>query len=552
MKRKKLAVILFTMLFILSTNIFSVSANNISVCLDGTYLSFDVQPQIINGRTLVPMRKIFESLGAVVSWDGASRTATGRKGDAIVNVSIDSKTLFKNGVPKTLDVAPTLVDGRTLVPVRAIAESFDCTVEWIGDTRTVKITTNENFSSEKTKLTASEISEKVSSSVFYIEVYDEKSQVLGSGSGFFISSDGVAVTNYHVIEGTSKAQITTINGNEFNVNSIIAFDENLDVALIRVDKTSLNGKTVSGFSSATMADSNNIKAGQTVYAIGSPVGLQNTISNGIISNTNQIVGEDAFIQITAPISHGSSGGALVDEFGEVLGITSAGIDEAQNIGFAIPINIIKSFDTNLEGMTYENFALSNNEFTLILETDNVDIEIGKSHEILIYAEGKTTDWSIYWDTEQDYLVDCEWGDWLENNSSIIPLTITGLNEGVARITIYSDVDFKGKDILVSITKPAIEFYPSSYITLPTYTSITGEKLIDYEEYEIHDLYVYNYYDVDTVQSYVDFLLDCGFTFEKETKEKDFIQYFYLSPDGRGFSLALAHRWNQVWIFVPRY
>ncbi len=325
---------------------------------------------------MVPMRKIFESLGAVVTWDDASQTATGKKGDTIVNISINSKTLFKNGVPKILDVAPALIDARTLVPVRAIAESFDCNVEWIAETQTVKITT-----------------------------------------------DGLAVTNYHVIKDTESAIITTTNGERYDVTNVIAFDEELDVAIIRISKTSLQKNIVTEFPAVTIANADNIKTGQTIYALGSPIGLQNTISNGIISNAKQVVDGDTYIQITAPISHGSSGGALVNEYGEVIGITSSGIDDAQNIGFAIPINIINLFDMNSIGMSYEEFASNSNQFTLEIYPEIVDMEVGDSYDILVYANGKGNDWSIYWDTEDESLVNCEWGDWIEGYDSVCPLTI---------------------------------------------------------------------------------------------------------------------------------
>lgn len=351
---KKLIAIVIQLTMISSMVIPSGASSEISVYLNDDKIDFDVAPAIINGRTMVPMRAIFESLGAVVTWDSASQTATGKRGDTIINISINSTTLFKNGVPTILDSAPTIIDSRTLVPVRAIAESFDCAVDWIAESRTVKISTDIPIG--KTKLSATEISEKVSPSVFYIEVFDDSDQLLGSGSGFFISSDGVAVTNYHVIQDSACARITTINGSIYDVTSVIAYDVSLDIAVIRVSKTSTSGKKVSGFPKASMGDSDSIKAGQTIYALGSPVGLQNTISNGIISNVKQIVGNETFIQITAPISHGSSGGALVNEYGEVLGITSAGITDAENIGFAIPINIINQFDLTQVGEPYYGVA----------------------------------------------------------------------------------------------------------------------------------------------------------------------------------------------------
>jgi len=362
----------------------------------------------------------------------------------------------------------------------------------------------------------------------------------------------VAVTNYHVIEDSCSAIITMVNGDKFNVNSIIAYDENLDIAILRINKISTEGKNISYFPSVTIADSNDIKAGQTIYALGSPVGLQNTISNGIISNTERIMGDETFIQITAPISHGSSGGALVNEYGEVLGITSAGIDEAQNIGFAIPINTIKIFDLNATGISYEEFADNNSSFTLALYPEVIELEIGETQNIYVYAEGKGDEWSINYHTEQDDVVACKWGDWLEEDDAICPLYITGLNAGEAIVTVYSDVDFKGKDVLIRVNYPPIEFYPSSVTNVPTYTSITGINLIRCNEYERNNIYSYNYYDVEDVINYFEFLTANGFERYDTVINEEELQYYYLTPENKLISVSIQYKWNEVWILVPKY
>lgn len=551
-KTNRITGVILALFLIMNTfTVVSANANDIKVIVDGQQIVFDVQPQIIDGRTMVPMRKIFEALGAVVSWDEMSKTASGKMGDIVVNVTIDSNVLFKNGVPKTLDVAPALIDGRTLVPARAIAESFDCTVDWLAETRTVKITKNEGYTQVKTSLTASEISERVAPSVFFMVVSNEGATEMKIASGFFISSDGVAVTNYHVIEDTTAAVVKTIDGDIFNVTNIIAYDAQLDVAIIKVNKTSVEGKTVDGFPAVTMADSDKIKAGQTVYAIGSPDGLENTISDGIISNVNRIVDGRTFIQTTAPIYHGSSGGALVDEYGEVLGITQGGRPEVENVGFVVPINVVKMFDVNSDGMSYAEFATNNNKtFTLDIYPEVIELEVGQTEEILVYAEGKG-DWSIYWDTEEDYLVNCQWGEWLEDYDHICPLNITGLREGVATVTVYSDVDFKGRDITVYIRKPAIETYPDTDI--PTYTAVTGMGLVRYRYLSdsASDCYTYNYYEAPTAEKYLDYLESNGFVFTSQIVHDFGIQYFYLSPNGVRLSFVVASFYNEIWIYIYR-
>lgn len=137
---KKIASLTMVVLLLLGMFAFNVSAQeNVSVYIEGEKVEFDVQPQIINGRTMVPMRKIFEQLGATVEWEQTTQTITGKKEDTTIIMQIDNNELSVNDNVSTLDVAPIVVDGRTLVPVRAIAESFGIDVLWYGDIETVAI-----------------------------------------------------------------------------------------------------------------------------------------------------------------------------------------------------------------------------------------------------------------------------------------------------------------------------------------------------------------------------------------------------------------------------
>lgn len=114
----------------------------ISVFLDGEKLNFDVPPQMINDRTMVPMRKIFEAMGAVVVWDDSTETVTATKNAKEVNLTVGSNTVYKNGSPIHTDVPAQLIDGRTLVPIRVVSEALECNVDWIEETNTVNITSN--------------------------------------------------------------------------------------------------------------------------------------------------------------------------------------------------------------------------------------------------------------------------------------------------------------------------------------------------------------------------------------------------------------------------
>lgn len=149
------------------------------------------------------------------------------------------------------------------------------------------------------------------------------------GSGFYVNENGLALTNEHVISGCNKCVIRDWQGRQYTVSRFIYSEGELDFALIEIDIT----KTP-----ALVFAQENAQVGDFVFAIGSPQGLEHTLSTGIISNIHK---EDNLIQTTAEITHGSSGGALFNEKGDVIGITTAGMGEA-NLNFAIDIQAIRN------------------------------------------------------------------------------------------------------------------------------------------------------------------------------------------------------------------
>ena len=141
---KKIIGIILTLVFLLSLCTVNVCAadENIKVIIDAKAVKFDVQPTIKSGRTLVPLRAIFEALGATVDWDDATQTVTSEKDDVKISLTINSKVMTVNGKEKTLDVPATLIDSRTLVPVRAISEAFGLEVGWDGENSIVSVLSN--------------------------------------------------------------------------------------------------------------------------------------------------------------------------------------------------------------------------------------------------------------------------------------------------------------------------------------------------------------------------------------------------------------------------
>ena len=125
---------------IISMSVSAMAADDIKVYVNGEQVEFDVKPVIENERTLVPMRAIFEALGAEVDWNQETETVSATRGSDTVRITINSNQLFKNNKAVELDVPAKIIDERTLVPVRAISESFDADVQWDGATQTVNIT----------------------------------------------------------------------------------------------------------------------------------------------------------------------------------------------------------------------------------------------------------------------------------------------------------------------------------------------------------------------------------------------------------------------------
>jgi hypothetical protein len=147
--KRQIAMVLTMVMCLSMVTMPAIAEDNIQVMLGGVTIEFDQPPIIEDGRTLVPMRKIFEAMGATVEWDGATQTVTGTKGDTVIIMRIDDTILTKNGVQTRLDVSPKIVNSRTLVPVRAVAESFNCAVDWDGGAQRVSISADRPLSASE-------------------------------------------------------------------------------------------------------------------------------------------------------------------------------------------------------------------------------------------------------------------------------------------------------------------------------------------------------------------------------------------------------------------
>jgi tetratricopeptide (TPR) repeat protein len=177
-----------------------------------------------------------------------------------------------------------------------------------------------------------ELVKRIKPSAVAIETFDSRGNTLSRGSGFFVSSDRI-ITNRHVIDRSSRVEIHLMDGKKFSVKGVLAVDGEGDLALLQVDvpKELANPLPI-------------VKAvpqeGEFVVVVGNPFGLEGSVSNGIVSAVREISGYGKIIQITAPISPGSSGSPVVNMLGQVIGVATLQAAEGQSLNFAVPADRI--------------------------------------------------------------------------------------------------------------------------------------------------------------------------------------------------------------------
>lgn len=316
-----------------------------------------------NNRLQIPMRYIIESCGYDVVWSGAEQSATipTKQGDVVI--TLGSNLMVTPKGPVTMNTSAMAKDSRTYIPLRFALEALGFRVDWTGGAYAdrVDISGAIGAASKRLALTAKEVSELASPAVFYIEVMDQDMESYASGSGFFIGPTGIAVTNYHVIEGAYYAGILTTDGSQYMLNKVLYYDTQRDLAIFNVlkfqdDDTVAPPKNVPFLS---LAAPSSIHNGDVAYAIGSPLGLQNSITDGLVSNKDRILpGETlSYIQTSAPISPGNSGGPLLNQYGEVIGVNTIILTEGQNLNLAVPVSdIVKVKLNGLKGLALGDVA----------------------------------------------------------------------------------------------------------------------------------------------------------------------------------------------------
>lgn len=189
---------------------------------------------------------------------------------------------------------------------------------------------------------AKEIAQKSFPSVVLLVMEDRAGQPLQLGSGFFVQ-DGIVATCYHVVEGAARGYAKMVGQKtKLDIRGIVGLDERHDLALLSVSEANVP--------SLSIGDIKNVSVGDEVYVVSNPMGLEGTLSQGIVGGIRH-VNSDTIFQITAPVSPGSSGGPVLNSKQEVIGVAAATLQGGQNLNFAIPSSYLSALLKNLRPPT---------------------------------------------------------------------------------------------------------------------------------------------------------------------------------------------------------
>lgn len=287
---------------------------------------------------------------------------------------------------------------------------------------------------EPTVFAAEQIYARCIPAVFLIDIYDDYGNELWSGSGFFLDAEGTAVTNYHVVYGGTSGQITVTDaeGNETyrTVTGVYAWNEAEDWAILQTEGDAPVDTWLKPGDPATVV------GGATVYALGSPLGFSASISSGIISNPTRDYDDQIYIQTTAPISPGSSGGALVNKYGDVIGITTAGMIDGENLNLAVPVTRLADVELGEAVPMNESYTMPSG---LIYPDQNyVTLKPGETIESVITAIKYDTEelLTVQYEIEDEDVVSCEWDSWDADDTEVTLHLTAGDKCGSTTVWIY--------------------------------------------------------------------------------------------------------------------
>lgn len=341
-------------------------------------------------------------------------------------------------------------------------------------------------------LDATEIYTLATEYVVSLTAYDRDGEMINQGSGFFVTEDGLIATCYHVIEDALTITATAYDGTQYTVTGVADYDESKDLAII----------TTECESTAAALSAREILAGETVYTFGSPYSLAGSISSGIIAYAARYfteLGNDVgYIQFTAPISAGSSGSPLIDEYGCVIGICSMTYSAGQNMNFAIPVSELFGLDTS-DVLTMEEFyeestgeSLTQTPVGLLIPySRSVTISEGGTYACFILAI-VSGDYTLCYSIDGDGVEIA--GEYTDGNMFFITATEPDCS---AKVTFYLE---ENPDIYTTITVTTasssdISYYGGIACSAPDFGALIALSPVSVTAGELDDLgfgYIYTY------------------------------------------------------------
>ena len=296
---------------------------------------------------------------------------------------------------------------------------------------------------------AVQIYELCADAVFATEAFDSETEQnddhsVGTGTGFFISSDGVAVMCYHQLEGAASARISTTDGRVYPLERVISYDPQRDLAVVRVGRVDAEGAQVRFFPTVTLGNSDAVLTGEHIYTIANPLGLNGTIADGLVSYQNRIVNDPdyPYIQVSAPATGGSSGGPVFNERGEVIGLISSGFTAGENLNLAVPSNAVRSVDLSAEGIPLtEVLAIEDGkkaQAVIRVSEEYVTLRVGESRVILASTDCPGEP-GLRYDASDEDVVRCEWKEYVTMQS--VNIKLTGRKAGTSDVKITFAPDY---------------------------------------------------------------------------------------------------------------
>lgn len=285
-------------------------------------------------------------------------------------------------------------------------------------------------------------------SVVTIFCYDYEGELAATGSGFVAFDGKTIITNYHVMTSAYTCKISTNQDISYEVSKILCYSKDQDIAILQLAKDT-------GLQPLTLGDSSIIKKGETVVAIGSPLGIKNTVSTGNLSGRLMDTNMDV-LQFTAPISSGSSGGALFDNNGNVIGITFASYDNGQNLNLAIPIELaVELYDAKGTAKSVSTICVEEYPYiTFLSEYKNASVvtlaDLKRNPQkydetivrLSIFVSSWGKDSQYEWQKGNWYLTEKQYvsGNYEDDQNLAIPLRLGVSYENSPVLTCYTDYD----------------------------------------------------------------------------------------------------------------